>query len=57
MEESIATRKPYQVELLVALEHFIDDVRIVVVVGFFFFFFFFSSWHVHRAVGSTPSIT
>jgi len=28
MEESIATRKPYEVELLVALEHFTDDVSI-----------------------------
>jgi len=42
MEESVATRKPHQVELLVAFEHFIDDVSIHLDAGGSFFSFFFS---------------
>jgi hypothetical protein len=56
MEESVATRKPHQVELLVAFEHFIDDVSIHLGGGAFFFLFFFFL-HVRQAEGSTPSIT
>jgi hypothetical protein len=54
MEESVATRKPHQVELLVALEHFIHDVSIVEVVVVVVFFFFFL--HVCGAVGSQHSV-